>query len=168
MGPPTAASGETWPMDAPLEAPENLPSVISATEDPSPIPAIADVGFSISLMPGPPLGPSYLITTTSPALIFPPRIASMASSSQSNTLAGPSCTIISGTTAERLTIPVSGAIFPLSTAIPPSAIKGSSMGLMVSGSIFTEFFIFSPTVFPVTVMQSRFKSPFFESSFITA
>ena len=90
IGPPTAASGDTCPIEAPLLAPENLPSVIRATVDPSPIPAIADVGLSISLIPGPPLGPSYLITTTSPSTILPPRIAAIASSSQSNTLAGPS------------------------------------------------------------------------------
>ena len=54
----TAASGDTCPMDAPLDAPLKRPSVIRATEDPSPIPAIADVGFSISLIPGPPFGPS--------------------------------------------------------------------------------------------------------------
>ena len=29
-----------------------------ATESPSPIPAIAEVGFNISLIPGPPFGPS--------------------------------------------------------------------------------------------------------------
>ena len=58
IGPPTAASGETCPMDAPLDAPEKRPSVIKATELPSPIPAIAEVGFNISLIPGPPFGPS--------------------------------------------------------------------------------------------------------------
>ena len=58
IGPPTAASGDTCPMDAPLDAPEKRPSVISATLEPSPIPAMAEVGFSISRMPGPPLGPS--------------------------------------------------------------------------------------------------------------
>lgn len=58
IGPPTAASGETCPIQAPLEAPENLPSVIRATLDPSHIPMIADVGFNISLIPGPPFGPS--------------------------------------------------------------------------------------------------------------
>lgn len=46
------------PMEAPLEAPLNRPSVIRATLEPSPIPAIAEVGFSISRMPGPPFGPS--------------------------------------------------------------------------------------------------------------
>ena len=39
---------------------------------------------------GPPFGPSYLMTTTSPSTILPPFIAAIASSSQSNTLAGPS------------------------------------------------------------------------------
>ena len=58
IGPPTAASGETCPIQAPLEAPEKRPSVIRATEEPSPIPAMADVGFNISLIPGPPFGPS--------------------------------------------------------------------------------------------------------------
>ncbi len=36
----------------------NRPSVIRATEEPSPMPAMAEVGFNISRMPGPPLGPS--------------------------------------------------------------------------------------------------------------
>ena len=52
---------ENWyrcPIEAPLEAPEKRPSVINATESPSPIPAIAEVGFNISLIPGPPFGPS--------------------------------------------------------------------------------------------------------------
>ena len=55
---PAAASGDTWPMDAPLVAPEKRPSVISATLSPSPMPAIVAVGLSISRIPGPPLGPS--------------------------------------------------------------------------------------------------------------
>ena len=58
IGPPTAASGETCPMDAPRDAPEKRPSVIRATVEPSPMPAIAEVGLSISRMPGPPFGPS--------------------------------------------------------------------------------------------------------------
>ena len=88
--PPSAASGDTCPIDAPLVAPLNLPSVISATDLSSPIPDIADVGESISLIPGPPFGPSYLITITSPATILLLNIASTASSSELNTLAGPS------------------------------------------------------------------------------
>ena len=58
IGPPTAASGDTCPIEAPLEAPEKRPSVINATESPSHIPAIAEVGFNISLIQGPPFGPS--------------------------------------------------------------------------------------------------------------
>ncbi len=71
ISPPSAASGHTCPMEAPLEAPENRPSVIRATVLSSFIPAKALVGLSISRIPGPPLGPSYRITTTSPSLIFP-------------------------------------------------------------------------------------------------
>ena len=46
IGPHTAASGDTCPIEAPRDAPEKRPSVISATVEPSPIPAIADVGFN--------------------------------------------------------------------------------------------------------------------------
>lgn len=56
--PPTAASGDTWPIQAPRVAPEKRPSVINATLLPSHIPIIAEVGFNISLIPGPPFGPS--------------------------------------------------------------------------------------------------------------
>ena len=38
IGPPTAASGPTWPMQKPRVAPENRPSVISATLPPVPWP----------------------------------------------------------------------------------------------------------------------------------
>ena len=58
MGPPSAASGEMWPMQGPRVPPENLPSVRRTTDSPRPMPEIADVGESISRMPGPPLGPS--------------------------------------------------------------------------------------------------------------
>ena len=37
-GPPTAASGETWPTTMPYVPPENRPSVINPTESPSPAP----------------------------------------------------------------------------------------------------------------------------------
>lgn len=43
--PPSAASGDTWPIAAPLVAPENLPSVISATLSPRPLPIMADGGL---------------------------------------------------------------------------------------------------------------------------
>ena len=168
MGPPTAASGETCPIDAPRDAPENLPSVINATLEPRPIPAMAEVGFNISRIPGPPLGPSYRMTTTSPATILPPLIAAIASSSHSNTRAGPSCTIISSTTAERFTTLPSGARFPLSTARPPVLLYGFSTVLMTSVFLLTASLMFSPSVLPVTVMQSVCKRPMSASSFMTA
>ena len=79
-----------WPTTKPCVPPENLPSVIRATSFPNPEPIIAEVGFSISGMPGPPFGPSYLITTTSPFTISPFLIASLANFSESKTLAVPS------------------------------------------------------------------------------
>ena len=36
IGPPTKASGPTWPIQKPLVPPENLPSVIRATVSPFP------------------------------------------------------------------------------------------------------------------------------------
>ena len=45
------ASGETCPIEAPLDAPENLPSVISATSLSRPMPAMDEVGESISRIP---------------------------------------------------------------------------------------------------------------------
>jgi len=44
IGPPTRASGTTWPMINPRLAPENRPSVIRAVEFANPAPAIAPVG----------------------------------------------------------------------------------------------------------------------------
>ena len=58
MVPPTAASGATWPTTRPYVPPEKRPSVIRPTWSPSPAPMIADVGESISRIPGPPFGPS--------------------------------------------------------------------------------------------------------------
>lgn len=58
MGPPAAASGATWPTTKPWLPPEKRPSVISATSWPRPRPMMAEVGLSISRIPGPPRGPS--------------------------------------------------------------------------------------------------------------
>ncbi len=71
IGPPSWASGATWPMTKPCDAPENLPSVIKAHWPPSPAPMRAPVGVNISGMPGPPFGPSYRITTTVPWTYHP-------------------------------------------------------------------------------------------------
>ena len=95
-------------------------------------------------------------------------MASVASSSLSKILAGPSCTSISSHTAERFTTLPSGARFPFRTASPPVSLYGSSMGRMTSGFRFSHPLIFSPTVLPVTVMQSRLSRFFLLSSFITA
>ena len=58
MGPPSTASGATWPIQKPCVPPENRPSVTRAQSPPRPTPFIAPVTASISRMPGPPLGPS--------------------------------------------------------------------------------------------------------------
>ena len=50
--------GLACPTQGPFEAPEKRPSVMSATDLESPMPTMADVGVSISRMPGPPAGPS--------------------------------------------------------------------------------------------------------------
>lgn len=44
IGPPNLASGTTWPIINPLDAPLNRPSVMSAVEFASPAPAIVPVG----------------------------------------------------------------------------------------------------------------------------
>ena len=62
---------------------------MSPTESPRPAPMIAEVGESISRMPGPPFGPSYRITTTSPFRIWPAKMAARHASSDSKTRAGP-------------------------------------------------------------------------------
>ena len=58
IGPPSTASGATWPMQKPHVPPENRPSVTSAQSAPRPAPFSAPVTASISRMPGPPFGPS--------------------------------------------------------------------------------------------------------------
>ena len=60
IGPPSAASGPTWPMTRPTEPPEKRASVISATTMPRSRQSavMREVGSSISGMPGAPLGPS--------------------------------------------------------------------------------------------------------------
>ena len=57
MGPPSMASGLTWPMQRPAVPPLKRPSVMRATCLPRPCPLIMEVGESISGMPGTALGP---------------------------------------------------------------------------------------------------------------
>ena len=85
-GPPFLGFGGDVTDDKTVATPEKRPSVISATDLPRPAPMTAEVIRNISGMPGPPLGPSYRMTITSPASMrfssSPFRVAS----SDSNTL----------------------------------------------------------------------------------
>ena len=130
IGPPAAASGATCPTIRPRVAPEKRPSVISATESPSPAPMMAAVTASISRIPGPPFGPSYRITTTSPAWIFPAVSADATSSSLSKTLAGPRCS--RGVVVVALTTQPAGARLPRRMARPPAACSGEPSGRTTS------------------------------------
>ena len=87
--PPSNASGVMWPTTKPWLPPLKRPSVISATSLPRPLPMTAEVGDNISRMPGPPRGPSYRMTMTSPFTTVPSRMRRSASSSLSNTRARP-------------------------------------------------------------------------------
>ena len=150
IGPPAIASGEICPTHGPRVPPENLPSVIKATESDKFIPAIAAVGDSISLIPGPPFGPSYRMTTTSPLLISFFIMAFMPSSSELKTLAVPVKLSAFSLTADCFTTAPSGAKFPLRIAIPPSFLYGLLRGLMTSLSETSPLcaisFIFLPLV----------------------
>ena len=171
----------------PLVPPENLPSVTIATCLPSPWPTRAAVVASISRMPGPPFGPSYLITTTSPGTIPPFETSSKAASSRSKTRALPSNVVIS-TPAVLITAP-SGASVPRSITAVPVPCMGLSVsrsmpgvsaapppyppscGLAPSGPAGTYGATddrFCDIVFPVTVMQSPLSSPASSSFFITS
>mmetsp|Transcript_8730 Transcript_8730/g.20602 ORF Transcript_8730/g.20602 Transcript_8730/m.20602 type:complete len:274 (-) Transcript_8730:948-1769(-) len=152
MLPPTCASGVTCPMQKPWVPPEKRPSVISATSLPSPAPMIADVGVNISGMPGPPLGPSYRITTTIPAVISLRSSAASMSSSESNTAAVP--LNVSPSLPVILATEPSGAMLPYKTCKCPVFLIGASTGRMIfwpsvrPGSASR----FSLMVLPVTVI----------------
>ena len=77
-------------MLSPEVPPLKRPSVTSAHALPRPLPFRNEVGYSISCMPGPPFGPSYEITTTSPASIWSAMMASHAASCEWKTRAAPS------------------------------------------------------------------------------
>ncbi|COX31818.1 Uncharacterised protein [Mycobacterium tuberculosis] len=72
---------------------------------------------SISRIPGPPLGPSYRITTASPTVMVPSSRASSAARSPSKTLAVPSNT--SESNPAVLTTAPSGASDPCRMVMPP-------------------------------------------------
>ena len=130
IGPLSKLSGATCPIHKPVVPPENLPSVINNTSLPRPAPFIAAVICSISLIPGPPLGPSLRITITCPFSISPLKSASRASCSLSNTFAGPEKLFIS-IPAVFTTEPFVERL-PFKTAIPPSLEIGLSGKLITS------------------------------------
>lgn len=107
------------------------------------------------------------MTTTSPALIRPARIASIAASSPSKTRAVPSKRIASSP-ATFTTAPF-GASDPESTASPPCAWIGEPIGRITSpsGGGGSSVARFSASVRPVTVMTSPWRSPASSSSRIT-
>ena len=120
---------------------------------------IAAVGLSISGIPGPPFGPSYRMTTTSPFFTSPILMPLLASCSQSNTRALP--------TKVKPSFPVifathpSSARFPLNILICPLALIGLEISLTTSclGSKAGNSAKFSASVFPVTVIQSPCRNP---------
>src|ERR1700716_4662604 len=77
-------------------------------------------------MPGPPLGPSYRITSTSPSLYFFFLTASKHASSPSKQRAGP--VNFKSAIPATFTIAPSGARLPLSPTTPPLAESGLSAG----------------------------------------
>ena len=168
MGPPACASGETWPMAAPRVAPLKRPSVMSATSLSRPWPASMEVALSISGMPGAPLGPSPRMTTTEPSAMSRAAIAATASASLSNTRAGPRCRSISSATAPSLTTAPAGARLPKSTARPPVACHGSSIGRMTVSSRTRAFATASPTVPPATLSAEPSMRPAAMRRFMTA
>ena len=97
---------------------------------PKPSPTMAPVTLNISRMPGPPLGPSLRMTTTSPDLIFLLVTAVIASSSDSKTRAGPRCS--NRSCPLILATQPSGARFPFSTTSPPVFFSGLSNGAITS------------------------------------
>mmetsp|Transcript_27655 Transcript_27655/g.110745 ORF Transcript_27655/g.110745 Transcript_27655/m.110745 type:complete len:383 (-) Transcript_27655:695-1843(-) len=175
IGPPSWASGVTWPMQKPCEPPEKRPSVMSAVTSPRPAPMMAEVGVSISGSPGPPLGPSYRMTTTEPGgICFSARAASMASS-ESKTFAvpvndSPSLPVILATAP-------SGQRFPRMIWRCPVGLMGVARGRMTSwnaypkehGSCETSTSArFSRTVRPVHVRQSPSRYPSSRRYFMSA
>mmetsp|Transcript_20682 Transcript_20682/g.48643 ORF Transcript_20682/g.48643 Transcript_20682/m.48643 type:complete len:315 (-) Transcript_20682:1451-2395(-) len=161
MGPPTWASGVMCPMQNPCVPPLNRPSVNSATSFPRPAPMMALVGVSISGRPGPPVGPSYRIMTTSPFLISLFLRPSIIRGSLSYTRAVP--VKVSPSFPVILATPPPGQRFPYIMSKWPVFLMGSSRGRMIScpgvspGCSMSARFWFQ--VFPVTVIWSPSNMP---------
>src|SRR5579875_781044 len=149
-GPPSAASGATCPTIKPRVPPLKRPSVKSATLSPRPSPTIAAVTPNISRIPGPPRGPSYRMTTTSPATILRSSIARIASSSRSKTRAGPRW--CSRSWPAILTTAPSGASIPRRMTRPPVGLKGrSAVAITTCPGVSTASLTSSPRLRPVGV-----------------
>ena len=91
---------------------------------------MAAVGFNISGMPGPPFGPSYLITITSPVFTFPSPIPLLASYSESKTIADP--LNIKPSFPVILATEPSLAIFPYNILMWPDSLIGFSTVFITS------------------------------------
>ena len=113
---------------------------------------MAPVVCNISLIPGPPLGPSYLIIIMSPSLYLLFLTALYADSSVSKHLAFPvNCNFFKPAI---FTIAPSGAKFPFKPTTPPSLDKGLLyLRITFCFKLNLTFFKFCLIVFPVTVMQ---------------
>ena len=100
------------------------------------------------------MGPSYLITTTSPFFTFPSPIPLFAANSESKTIAEPLKTNPSFPVI--LATEPSSAIFPYNILICPELLIGFSIVLTTSWPILRSLtsFKFSSKVFPVTVRHS--------------
>ena len=127
MGPPSTASGATWPMQNPWVPPENRPSVSRAQSPPRPAPFMAPGHRQHLPHAGPPFGSLVADHQDRPGLDpTPARMASMAVSSPSNTRAGPSKR--STSRPATFTTAPSGASEPRRMAIPPPAWMGRRAG----------------------------------------
>ncbi len=103
-------------------------------------------------MPGPPLGPSFLMTRTSPLSTCRAVTAAKQSSSHSKTRARPSNRSVS--MPGVLTTAPFGAREPRSTASPPSGWNGSFAARTILPSGSNASATFWPSVRPFTVIAS--------------
>ena len=112
MLPPAAASGEICPMLSPEDSAAEASVCNQGTLRSEMHTLNIRRWIKHLLHAGAPLGPSCVITTQSPLLTLPPRIASQASSCESNTFAGPLNFHIEGSTPAVLTTQPSCAMLP--------------------------------------------------------
>ncbi len=129
---------------------------------------MAPVGLSISRMPGPPTGPSPRITTTSPALTLPARMAAVARSSPSNTRAVPvnDKTFLAGDLGHRAFRSEIAIQNDQMTVFLDGRVERLDHGLVRRDSQ-RHSARFSATVRPVTVRQSPCSSPSPSNRFIS-